>query len=144
MSNQAIKLVVAGVLFLHGLAHVGPLVVYVWIRYRPGDDTGGWLAARSWLLPSLPAGVAIVVASAFWILSLLGFIGAALSFWGILVPGEVWRQLAVASAIASSLGIVVFFKTWPTSNALAALSVNVTVLVTQLWLHWPPQAMFGK
>jgi hypothetical protein len=144
MSNQIIRLVVAGVLFLHGLAHVGPVVVYIWIRYRPGEDTGGWLAARSWLLPSLPATPATAVASAFWVLSLIGFIGAALSFWGILVPGEIWRQLAVASAITSILGIAIFFGTWPMFNTLAALGVNVAVLVTQLWSHWPPHAMFGK
>ena len=144
MSNQIIRLVVAGVLFLHGLAHVGPLAVYIWIRYRPGDNTGGWLAARSWLLPSLPAATATAVASAFWVLSLIGFIGAALSFWGILVPGEIWRQLAVASAITSILGIVIFFGTWPRFNTLAALGVNVALLVTQLWSHWPPPVMFGK
>ena len=144
MSNQIIRLVVAGVLFLHGLAHVGPLAVYIWIRYRPGDSTGGWLVARSWLLPSLPATTATAIASAFWVLSLIGFIGAALSFWGNLMPGEIWRQLAVASAIASILGIAVFFRTWPMFNTLAALGVNVAVLVTQLWLHWPPHAMFGK
>jgi hypothetical protein len=144
MSNQIIRLVVAGVLFLHGLAHVGPLAVYIWIRYRPGDNTGGWRAARSWLLPSLPAATATAVASAFWVLTLIGFIGAALSFWGILVPGEIWRQLAVASAIASIFGIAVFFGTWPMFNTLAALGVNVAVLVTQLWSHWPPHAMFGK
>jgi len=144
MSNQIIRLVVAGVLFLHGLAHVGPLAVYIWITYRPGDNTGDWLAARSWLLPSLPDATVTAIASAFWALSLIGFIGATLSFWGILVPGEVWRQLAVASAIASILGIAVFFGTWPMFNTLAALGVNVAVLVTQLWLHWPPHAMFGK
>lgn len=144
MSDQIIKLIVAGVLFLHGLAHVGPLVVYIWIRYRPGENTGGWLAARSWLFPSLPAATATAVASAFWALSLIGFIGAAFSFWGILVPGEIWSQLAVVSAIVSTLGIAVFFGTWPMFNTIAALGVNVTVLVTQLWLHWPPYTMFGK
>ncbi|NIM92193.1 MAG: hypothetical protein GTO18_00550 [Anaerolineales bacterium] len=45
MSNQILSLIVGGVLFLHGLAHVGPVVVYVWIKYRPDDDTGGWQAA---------------------------------------------------------------------------------------------------
>ncbi|NIM92194.1 MAG: hypothetical protein GTO18_00555 [Anaerolineales bacterium] len=85
-----------------------------------------------------------MIASAFWILSLVGFIGAALSFWDILVPGEIWRQLAVASAIVSTLGIAVFFGTWPMFNTLAALGVNAVVLVTQLWLDWPPYAMFGK
>ncbi len=42
------------------------------------------------------------------------------------------------------LGIALFFGTWPTFNTLAALGMNIAVLVTQLWLHWPPQAMFAK
>jgi hypothetical protein len=143
MSDQAIKIVVAAVLLLHGLGHGGALGALIWLRFRPGDNTGAWLAARSWLFPSLPSATATVVASVFWVLSLIGFVVAALSFWGILVPGEVWRQVAVASAIVSILGIALFFGTWPMFNTLAALGVNVAVLVTQLWLHWPPQAMFG-
>ena len=144
MSEQIIKIVIAAVLLLHGLGHGGALGALIWIRSRPGGDTGGWLAARSWLFPSLPAPVATTIASVFWVLSLIGFVAAALSFWGILVPGDAWRQLAVASASVSTLGIVLFFGTWPTFNTIAALAVNIAVLVTQLWLHWPPQSMFGK
>ncbi|MBF8262044.1 MAG: hypothetical protein HW376_1573 [candidate division NC10 bacterium] len=144
MSDQVIRLVIAAVLLLHGVAHVGPLATYAWIRFRPADNTGGWVAARSWLLPKLPPSTATAVASLFWLLSLIGFVGAGLSFWGILVPGEAWRQLAVASAVVSTLGIAAFFRTWPIFNTLAALGVNVAVLVTQLWLRWPPQTMFGK
>ncbi len=142
MSDQTIRLIITGVLVLHGLGHGGALGALIWIGRSPGTDTGGWLAARSWLFPSLASGAATRVASIFWILSLIGFVMAALSFWGIFVPGDAWRQLAVTFAVVSILGIVLFFGTWPTFNTLAALGVNVAVLVTQLWLHWPPQAMF--
>jgi hypothetical protein len=144
MPDQTIKIVVAAVLLLHGLGHGGALGALIWIRFRPGDDTGAWRAARSWLFPSLSAVSATAIASVFWILSLIGFVAAAWSFWGVLVPGDVWRQLAVASAIISTLGIALFFGTWPAFNTLAALVVNIAVLVTQLWLHWPLQAMFGR
>lgn len=144
MSGQMIKLVIAGVLLLHGLGHGGALGALIWIGHSGGRDTGAWLPARSWLFPSLPASAANTMASIFWILSLIGFVVAAMSFWGILVPGEAWRQLAVVSAIVSILGIVLFLGIWPTFNTFAALGVSIAVLVTQLWLHWPPQAMFGK
>jgi hypothetical protein len=144
MSDQIIKIVIAAVLLLHGLGHGGAIGALIWIGRKPGTDTGGWQAARSWLFPSLSAPAATTVASTFWVLSLIGFVAAAMSFWGILAPGEAWRPLAVASAIVSILGIALFLGTWPTFNTLAALGVNVAVLVTQLWLHWPPQAMFGK
>ena len=144
MSDQTIKLIAAGVLLVHGLGHGGALGALAWIRLRPGRQHGDWLAARSWLVPSLPADTATTLASAFWIVSLIGFVIAAMSFWGVLVPGDVWRPLAVASALVSIAGIVLFFGTWPMFNTLAALGVNVAVLVAVLWLHWPPQATFGR
>jgi len=143
MSDQTIKLIAAGVLLLHGLSHGGALGALAWIRLRPGTPTGDWLAARSWLAPSLPGDTATTIASAFWIVSLAGFVIAAMSFWGV-IPGNVWRPLAVASAVVSIAGIVLFFGTWPMFNTLAALGVNVAVLVAVLWLHWPPQATFGR
>lgn len=142
MPDSIVKLIIAGVLLVHGLGHIGPIGVYIWVKLKPGDNTSAWLPARSWLFPSMPSAAATALASTCWVLSLIGFVAAALSFWGILVPGEAWRQLAVGSAIPSILGIVLFFGTWPMFNTLAALGVNAAVLVTQLWLHWPPQGMF--
>jgi hypothetical protein len=144
VSDQTIKLIAAGVLLVHGLGHGGALAALAWIRLRPGTPTGDWLAARSWLVPSLQADTATTVASAFWIASLVGFVIAAMSFWGILVPGEVWRPLGVAAAIVSATGIVLFLGTWPMFYTLAALAVLVAVLVAVLWLHWPPHAVLGS
>ena len=142
MSDQTIKVLIAGALLLHGLGHAG--VIGALIAHDRGLSTGRFLAARSWLLPSLSAPTARTVAIIFWGLSTIGFVAASMSFWGILVPGDVWRQLAVASSIVSMLGIVLFFGNWPIFNMLAALGLNVAVLVTQLWRHWPPETMFGK
>lgn len=143
MSTQFIIFIVGAVLLVHGIAHVGPISAYIWIKARPGDNTSGWLTARSWLFPSLPPTAATVVASVFWILCIIGFVAAALSLWGIIFPRETWHQLAIASAIISSTGIVLFFGTWPIFNTIAALAVNFTVLVTQLLLNWPSAAMMG-
>ena len=144
MSDPIVKLIIAGALTLHGLGHGGALGALIWIGARPGTNTGGWLAARSWLVPGLAAETATTVASIVWILSLIGFVAAALAFWGILLPGEAWRPLAVVSAIVSMLGIMLFIGTWPTFNTLAALGVNVAVLVAVLGLHWPSETMFGR
>ena len=144
MSDPMIKLLTGGVLLVHGLGHGGALAALAWIRLRPGTNTGDWLAARSWLVPSLPGDTATTIASAFWIVSLVGFVIAAMSFWGVVLPGSVWRSLAVASALVSIAGIACFFGTWPMFYTLAALGVNVAVLVAVLGLHWPPQATFGS
>ncbi len=144
MSEQTIKLVVAGVLLLHGLGHGGALGALAWIRLRPGTPSGAWHAAQSWLIPSLAADTAMTVASAVWVASLAGFVIAAMSFWGVLVPESVWRPLAVASALVSIAGITCFFGTWPMFNTLAALAVNVAVLVAVLGLRWSPATPLGS
>ncbi|HEY3317535.1 MAG TPA: hypothetical protein VGK50_03835 [Coriobacteriia bacterium] len=144
MSTQTIKLLIAGALLLHGLGHGGAIAALLYVAYRPDADSGDWTAARSWLFPSLAPATARIVASAFWIVSLVGFVAAAMSFWGVLVPGEMWRQIAVVSSAVSLTGIVLFAGNWPTFNTLAASAMNVAVLVTQLWTHWPAQTMFGK
>ena len=140
MSSQTIKIIITGVLFLHGVAHIGPFLVIVgnW------KDTGAWLAARSWLFPNLSVQSAKLVGSAFWIFSLAGFVAASAAFWGILIPGGLWRIIALISAVVSALGILLFLGTWPTFNTIAALSVNAAVFICLLWLKWPPQEMFGK
>jgi hypothetical protein len=144
MSDQTIKLIAAGALLLHGLGHGGALGALAWIRLSPGSNTSAWLAARSWLVPSLPGDTATALASAFWIVSLVGFVITAMSFWGVAVPGDVWRPLAVASALVSGAGIVLFFGTWPMFNTVAALGMNGAVLVAILWLRWPTEAMLGS
>jgi hypothetical protein len=144
MSDQMVKLIITGALAVHGLGHGGAVAALAWIGVRPGTDTGGWHAAQSWLLPGLSAGTAASVASVIWIASLVGFVAAALGFSGILVPGEAWRPLAAITAVVSMVGIVLFIGTWPAFNTVAALGMNVAVLVALLGMRWPPETMFGK
>lgn len=63
---------------------------------------------------------------------------AAFSYWGILLPADLWRPVAVASAIASLAGMILFAGTWPAFNYVAAMAVNAAVLVAVLLLHWAP------
>ena len=141
MSDQVLKLVIGAVLLVHALGHGGALGALLWIRLRPGAGTGNWAAARTWLMPSLPAETAATLASAFWIAALVGFAIAALSFWGLVLPTGVWPSVALGSAVVSTIGIVVFIGTWPVFNTLAALAVNVAVLVA-VGADWPPP-VFG-
>ena len=142
MSDGTLRLLIGGVLLLHGLGHGGAFGALLWTR--TGKGAGGWLPARSWLFTSLSPAAARGVASVFWIASLLGFAAAALGFWGILVPDSAWRPLAVAFSVVSITGIVLFIGNWPPFNTLTALAVNLAVLITQLWMHWPPQGMFAE
>lgn len=143
MSDQAMRIVVGAVLLLHGLGHGGGLGAIVWIVARPETKTGGWTAARSWVLPRLSPRAATVIASTVWIVSLVGFVAAALAFWGILLPIDAWRPIAVASAVVSLTGIVTFLGNWPIFNTVAAIVVDVAVLVAVLVLDWPTAAITG-
>jgi len=140
MSRRGFRPIAAAVLLLHGLGHGGALGALAWIQLGPGD-AGAWLAARSWLLPSLPGDMATTLAASLWIASMLGFVVAALSFSGVVGPSSLWRPLAVASALVSTVGIVLFLGTWPMFNTLAALGVNAAVLGTILWRRRPPEAV---
>jgi hypothetical protein len=61
---------------------------------------------------------------------------AALLFW--FGDGEAWQPLAIGSAVVSTVGIVLFFGTWPVFNTVAALGVNAVALIALLVLHWTP------
>ena len=60
----------------------------------------------------------------------------------MLLPAGVCRPVAVGSAVVSLAGIVLFIRTWPAFNTLAALAVNAAILVA-VWIRWPPQSVFG-
>ncbi len=140
--TQTARLVIVGVLFLHGIAHLGALAAQV--THRLGQETGRWATARFWLFPSLSPDAATIIAGVFWVVSAIGFVAAAASFWGVLVPGGLWRQLAVASSVVSATGILLALGTWPAFNTTAALGANIAVLVSLLLVHWPPVGLFGK
>jgi len=142
MSPQLVKILIFGVLLLHGLGHGGAIGALIAIDR--GVPSGKWLAARSWLLPGMNPRVAMIIALVFWTLSLLGFVAAALSFWGFLIPGDLWRTLALIFSFVSFVGIIIFWGRWPMFNTLAAQVVNLAVMVTQLRLHWPALDMFGR
>jgi hypothetical protein len=135
VSDQWVRIIWFGMLLLHGLGHGGAIAAQAWISARPGSNTGAWTAAKSWLVPSMAPQTAALVASAFWLVSLVGFVAAALLFW---FGNDAWQPVSIVSAIVSAVGIVLFFATWPLFNTLAALAVNVIVLVALVVMHWTP------
>ena len=102
------------------------------------------MPARSWLLPNLGDHILRIISSIFWILAAAGFLAALLGFLGALVPSHLWRPLAVGGALVSILGLVLFWGTWPALNTIGAFGMNMAVLITQLWLQWPPTNLFGE
>jgi hypothetical protein len=102
------------------------------------------MPARSWLLPNAAVPILRTAANILWALTVAGFIFALLAFLGILLPPDLWRPLAVIFAFVSLLGLGLFWGNWGALNAIGALSMNAAILLTQLWLRWPPVDMFGR
>jgi len=59
-------------------------------------------------------------------------VATALALAGLVVPVDTLRPLALVSAVVSLAGIGLFLGTWPAFNTLAAIAVNVAVLVALL------------
>ncbi len=128
MSATMLRILIAGALFVHGVGHT----------------LGIWMPARSWLFPNIGEPVLRVAGAVLWVMTAAGFLAACLGFLGVLVPGDWWRSLAVIFAFVSLSGLFIFWGTWPVMNTIGALAMNGVVLLTQLWLRWPPVSLFGR
>jgi hypothetical protein len=128
MSTQTIRILIAGALFVHGIGHT----------------LGIWKPARSLPFLDVPESTLRLIGSVIWVLVAVGFIAASMSFFGILVPANGWRTLAVVFAIISLVAIMLFGRNWPTFNLIGAYAMNIATLVALLWLNWPPHEMFNR
>ena len=150
MSPQTIKIIITAVLLLHGVAHGRAFFCLAATAGGSGDKS--WIPLRSWLFPKASKKTVAAIAAAFWLLAAVGFIAAALGFWGLLLPGAFWRQLALLSAVISTLGTLIFSGIWPgapdkrlsTVDTVISLVVNVAVIFLLLVMQYPPLSMFGK
>ena len=149
MSLDVLRIIIAGALLLHGIAHAVALVAT--LAQALSAASASKLTIRTWLSPRLKPRSAAVLAIPFWGVSTICFFAASAAFWGLIsIAG--WRQLAVAGAILSTLGMGLFPATWPGApdlrrsilNTSIALGFNIVILGTQLLLHWPPFALFMR
>lgn len=148
LSPTLIRMGITAVLGLHAIAHANALVALV--RQALGETPA--FPAEAWLLANIDSTAAAVIGLPLWLVASVAFALAAVSFWGVIMPRLSWRQLAVGGALASLLGVTLFFGTWPgapdRSYALldigVAVGVNLVIFGALLWRHWPPQPMFGR
>ena len=140
MSGITLRIIIAAVLFIHGIGHfmgVMPALRLV--------DVKGW-NSRSWLLtPLIGETASRMLSIVLFLAALVGFVAAALALVGWLVPHESWRMLAVVSAVISIVTIALFWNAFVSliPNKVGALGVDVAVLVCLLVLNWPSEAAIG-
>ena len=150
LSTSVLRIIIVVGLAAHGFAHA--IALGGLIAQGTGGASGSQVEVRSWVVPGLGPNVAAAIAIPFWLVATVGFLLAALSFWGILAADAPWRQIAVVSAIASLVGVAFLAGIWPGSptdlrsmlNTGIAVTMDVAILLTQLWLGWPATSVFGK
>lgn len=140
MSTTTLRLIVAGVLVVHGLGHILGIMAALQM-----STLEGW-SSHSWLLTGLIGdGASRAISFVLFLVAMLGSVGTALALMGWLVPHELWRPLAVISAVVSLVALTLFWQAFPSffPNKLGAIVVDTAILVGILWVEWPTEAAVG-
>ena len=140
MSLTTLRIIIGLVLLVHGIGHIMAFLPALNIT-----STDNW-HHRSWLLTPLIGDTASrVISIILFGAAFLGFIAAALGLFSWLVPHELWRTLAVYSAVISLAALALFWNSFASffPNKIGAIVVNIAVLVCLLWLNWPTEADIG-
>lgn len=128
-----LRMIVLLVLGAHGIGHlIG--VVGGW----GGSAWGG--SAESWIVSPVLGRWTGAVGGGLWLLPTVGFLVAT----GLLLSSnELWRGVAVLSAIASLVVITAFPEQLPIGSVVGAVLVNAAVLIGLLVAGWPSAETVG-
>ena len=134
--------IIGAFLIAHGLVHA--ILAAAPIPNDPAPKPGAFFTTptRSWLLSKLgsPDGVIQWAGILLVALATIGFILAGLGILGVPGLSAIWRIAAVASAAVSLLLLILFWHSWLVVGVL----IDVAILVSLLWLKWPPHPLVGS
>jgi hypothetical protein len=140
MSPTTLRIIIAAVLFIHGIGHFMGVIPGLQLA-----NVKGW-NSRSWLLtPLIGEAASRILSIVLFMVALVGFIASALALLGWLIPHGWWRTLAIVSAVISLITVVLFWNAFVSliPNKVGALGVDIAVLVCLLMLNWPTEADIG-
>jgi hypothetical protein len=148
MSGTTLRIVLAGVLFFHGIGQIMGVIPALQLSVLEGKDSG-WMqnwSSQSWALnPLLGDAAARVICIVLFTLSFIGFAGAALALMGWKVPHDMWRSMALVSAALSMVAIIFYWNAlillFP--HKIGNIAVNTAVLVSLLAVNWPAESDLG-
>jgi hypothetical protein len=130
-----LKLALAVVVLFHGIGHLlflGPtLGVVDW-----AGQTG-----HSWALTGVAGdGPTRALGAILWVATMVLFVvGVA----GFLSAQPWWVGVTVVASVLSIAGIVLMWDGISTPSAAMALAVDIAILVSLLWAHWPGSEIVG-
>jgi hypothetical protein len=140
MSASTLRIIIALGLLIHGIGHAMAFFPALGIF-----STENW-HHRSWLLTgAIGDSASRIISMIFFGIVLIGFVGAGLGVFGWLVPHELWRTLAIASAVISLVALALFWNSFAAlfPNKIGAIGVNIATLVCLLWANWPTETTLG-
>jgi len=128
-----LKTIVAIFLILHGLTH--SIMALVPNPNAPDAGVATFFSGiGSWLFTGLSESASKTIATTLAVIATLGFVAAGLALFGILVPFDWWRILAIASAVVSLLLVVIFWDPY----LIVGLLIDAAVLATLIFTNWSP------
>jgi len=137
MSANSVKLIAFLALLVHGIGHLQAAVSSSGVKFRTSTSNSSWLlkgVAEKWNK--------LICLVLYLAASVLG-IFAALSLRGVLGPESQWVSLAMACAIFSTLGLVLFPKALALFfNKAGAIAVNLIIFYSILFNGSWPSAIF--
>ncbi|HEY6058118.1 MAG TPA: hypothetical protein VIV06_08800 [Candidatus Limnocylindrales bacterium] len=136
MNPDLVKLLVGGVIGVHGAGHVlGWMPAWGIARFEG-------VTSRSWLLTDVFGdGAARALGGALWMAPTIGFVVAAA---GLFTGHGWWRPVAIGSAAISLVAIGLFAEALPSGSRIGAVAVNIAVLAGLLLANWPSEATVGS
>ena len=128
MSSNTLKLIAFLALFVHGIGHLQGVVSGSGVKFRTSTSNISWLlkgVGEKWNK--------LICMVLYLVAGVLGII-AALALRGVLGPDSKWTSFALACAIFSTLGLVLFPKALAlVFNKVGAIAVNLMIFYTILF-----------
>jgi hypothetical protein len=137
MSESTVRLIAFLALLVHGIGHLQGVVSSSGIKFRTSTSN------TSWLLKGMGKKLNKLICMVLYLAASVFGIFAALGLRGVLGPDSQWTSLALACAIFSTLGLVLFPKALAMFFSKAgAIGVNLIIFYSILFNGNWPNAIF--
>jgi MFS family permease len=134
-----LRILIGVLLLLHG-------VIHCILAASPNPGSAEPVAATffsewasPWLRGMLSGRALQTVAIVLAVMAGVGFIAAGLAMFGILLPHDWWRALAIGSSVVSLVLCVLFWNVYLVVGPVVAIGTIVAVG----FIQWPTEAILG-
>jgi hypothetical protein len=134
-----LSILIGVLLILHGLIHGILALIPNPESAKPVAATFFSKWASPWLRDALSWRALQSISIVLAVVAAAGFIAAGLAMFGILIPHDWWRALAIASSVVSLVLCGLFWNTYLIVGPVVAVGIIVVVGI----LQWPAEAALG-